>query len=129
MLATRYPVDGETSEGGLRADEQSCQSASCVRSGSECLYHDDPTSTEEQSDCREGDARHKDGRVRTQPKSRDTSEPLSSNEEAEGWPSFGAEAFTMTLFSGTPADVSEKTWWLFCARMFVFLSLCTRLDD
>lgn len=67
------------------------------------------------------------GGLGAQSRGRDTSEPLSSNKEAEA--SFGADTFTTTLFSGTPADVSEKTWWLFRARMFVFLPLCFRLDD
>ncbi|KAL2284377.1 hypothetical protein FJTKL_09073 [Diaporthe vaccinii] len=53
------------------------------------------------------------GVLGAQSRGRDTSEPLSSNEEAEA--SFGADTFTTTLFSGTPADVSEKTWWLFHA--------------
>lgn len=61
--------------------------------------------------------------LRAKSSGRDTSEPLSSNEEAETWPSFGADAFVTTLFSGTPADVSEKTWWLFRTRMFVVLPL------
>lgn len=67
--------------------------------------------------------------IGAQSRGRNTSEPLSSNREAEDRPNFGADAFTKTLFSGTPADVSEKTWWLFCACMFVFLPLCTRPDD
>lgn len=114
------PVSGETSECNLEADESVRQSTSCIRSGSGCSYYDDSSSAGEQTDCHDGDARDKNGGARAQSRGRDTSEPLSINEEADGWPSSGANAFTTTLFSGTPADVSEKTWWLFCARMFVF---------
>ncbi|KAG6365541.1 hypothetical protein INS49_007152 [Diaporthe citri] len=92
-----------------------CEFASCVRSGSECSYYDHSASTGEQSDCRDGDARFRNAGIGAQSRGRDTSEPLSSNEEADA--SFGVDAFTTTLFSGTPADVSEKNWWLFRARI------------
>ncbi|POS73409.1 hypothetical protein DHEL01_v208199 [Diaporthe helianthi] len=52
--------------------------------------------------------------MRGQSRARDMPEPVSSGEEAEGWSTLRADNFTTTIFSGTPGDLSEKTWWLFC---------------
>lgn len=48
---------------------------------------------------------------------RDTSDPPASNVELEGPPRFEADAFVTTLFSGAPAELADKTWWLFRTSM------------